>query len=322
MNQTIVIDPGHGGQVPCGSSSPLGVRGPGGVLEKTVALALAQRVAAKLGPGAILTRTGDTNLSLADRARVAVRYGAPVFLSLHANAGPPGQRGAETFVHARATRPSLALAQAVQRELAAFGGPVPGTVAEGELAVLTPERLGAHTAACLVEVDYLSDAAGERRLTDGARLDALGSAVARGVTRYFGGAAAAYAEEAAVQAQEMAQLPDGAQKQSLGPDRISTGSSPTTGSTSLRGPVVYFGFQSVGSPGDGVVVSIDLIDSAGNGLVASYSMQPITDYEWHYVRFYPLPPQPSNDRRTVINYSITATSFSGASIELYGAVFN
>jgi N-acetylmuramoyl-L-alanine amidase len=183
---TVVIDPGHGGQTHAGLSSARGVRGPGGTLEKDVNLELAHRVAAQLGPEAVLTRRGDENLSLADRAAVAQRYGARVFLSLHANEGHAGARGPELFVHPRAPGQSRSFAAALQRELGSFGGGGGGT-RSAELAVLSPDRLSPQTAACLLEVDYLSSPDGEQRLRDPRSLDALGSSIARGVRGFLGG---------------------------------------------------------------------------------------------------------------------------------------
>jgi N-acetylmuramoyl-L-alanine amidase len=281
MTPIIIIDPGHGGRAARGSSSPLGVRGPAGALEKDVVFELARRVAARLGPGAILTRTGDTNLSLAERAQAAARYGAAVFLSLHANAGAPGQRGAETYVHPRAGESSRALAHAVQRELGAFGG-ASGAVGEGELAVLAPDRLGARTAACLVEADYLTSSEGERRLTDERSLDAMGGAIARGVHDYL--RAATYGQQGI--GHELPQIP-GSARQTGSSQTLTTGSiNPTSGNASLRGPTIYFAFQQIGvDPNwDDQRVEITLNDSAGNGPVAFYSLR-ITDGEWHNVEF-------------------------------------
>jgi len=47
------------------------------------------------------------------------------------------------------------------------------------MAVLTPERLPPDTAACLLEVDFLSTPEGERRLTDDGALDAIAAVLAR-----------------------------------------------------------------------------------------------------------------------------------------------
>jgi N-acetylmuramoyl-L-alanine amidase len=185
MRNHVVIDAGHGGSAPAGSSSAFGVRGPAGALEKDVTLALAQRVAAHYGSEVVLTRSADVNLPLGERSAVAQRLGAPVFVSLHANAGPSGARGGEAYVHERATARSLSLADCIQRELGTYGHAV-APVSRESLAVLAPDRLPADAAACLLEVDYLSDPHGERRLTDPSQLDRLGAAIARGIRRYMG----------------------------------------------------------------------------------------------------------------------------------------
>jgi V8-like Glu-specific endopeptidase len=185
MSGPIVIDPGHGGQAPAGRSTPYGTRGPSGLSEKDVVLDLARRVAAHLGQGrAMLTRSGDINLPLGERTAIAQRHGAPVFLSLHANQG--NGQGAEAYVHPRAAAASHALASAITAELARFGGRSPQVTSE-EMAVLSPERLGHQTAACLLEVDYLSTRDGEQRLRDPRSLDHLSRAIANGVQRYMGG---------------------------------------------------------------------------------------------------------------------------------------
>src|SRR4051812_13255835 len=181
----VVLDPGHGGHAPSGKSTPLGVRGPRGTLEKDVVLELARRVSAKLGGGAIMTRSGDTNPSLAARGALAERHGAGVFVSIHANGGSAGGRGPEAFVHPRAPVESRVLAEDLMRELAAFGSRG-APIRDGELAVLTPELLGSRTAACLLEVDYLSDQGAEARLRDPRALDQLSTAIARGIQRYMG----------------------------------------------------------------------------------------------------------------------------------------
>src|SRR5687767_6697728 len=98
----IVIDPGHGGIERTGNSSCYGSRGPSGLLEKDVTLDIARRVVERLGGGATLTRSGDSNLSLGARARRASSDGADVFVSIHANSGGPHDVGPETWVHPKA----------------------------------------------------------------------------------------------------------------------------------------------------------------------------------------------------------------------------
>jgi N-acetylmuramoyl-L-alanine amidase len=93
--QTIVIDPGHGG-------NDAGARGPGGTQEKAVALEVARRlrtlIEMRLGIRVLLTRDEDRAVSLDERAAVANNSKADLFLSLHFNAAPvPAVAGAEVF---------------------------------------------------------------------------------------------------------------------------------------------------------------------------------------------------------------------------------
>lgn len=183
------LDPGHGGAVADGHSSPFGGRGPGGTFEKDVNLNVARQVRRHLGGAAALSRDDDRNLSLRARTDAARRSGAPVFVSLHANQGRPGGRGGEIWVYGDAQHPpdrrSVALAQAIGAQL---GGAqqVAVPVLIGKLATLDPANHAPGCAACLVEVDDLSSRDGEARLTDPHGVGALGGAIARGVREYLG----------------------------------------------------------------------------------------------------------------------------------------
>lgn len=82
---TIVIDPGHGGKDP-------GARGPGGLEEKTVVLQVAKELRQMLQQQfptvrVVLTREQDVFIPLRERARIANRLQAGLFISLHVNAG-------------------------------------------------------------------------------------------------------------------------------------------------------------------------------------------------------------------------------------------
>ena len=93
--QTIVIDPGHGGD-------DSGTRGARGTEEKTVTLEVARRLRAliemRLGIRVVLTRDDDRTVSLDERAAIANNSKADLFLSLHANAAPVAAvEGAEVF---------------------------------------------------------------------------------------------------------------------------------------------------------------------------------------------------------------------------------
>jgi N-acetylmuramoyl-L-alanine amidase len=93
--QTIVIDPGHGGD-------DVGVRGARGAQEKVVTLEVARRVRtlieARLGIRVILTRDADRAISLDERSATANNSKAGLFLSLHANGAlTPNASGAEVY---------------------------------------------------------------------------------------------------------------------------------------------------------------------------------------------------------------------------------
>jgi N-acetylmuramoyl-L-alanine amidase len=95
-SRVIVIDPGHGG-VNVGTKSVLDGR-----FEKEFTLDWARRLKPLLaadGWTVFLTRTNDTDFSLADRAAFADAHHADLFISLHFNSAAPDTRqaGLETY---------------------------------------------------------------------------------------------------------------------------------------------------------------------------------------------------------------------------------
>jgi N-acetylmuramoyl-L-alanine amidase len=91
----IVLDPGHGGKDP-------GTVGGHGVEEKALNLMFAQSLAELLreryGYEVLLTRTDDTFIPLAQRARIANQWNADLFVSLHCNASLSSKlRGFEVY---------------------------------------------------------------------------------------------------------------------------------------------------------------------------------------------------------------------------------
>ena len=91
----VAIDAGHGGSDP-------GTMGRFGLVEKTLALDIAKRVAARIDgtPGfkTVMTRDRDVYLTLPDRSSIAARQRADVFVSIHLNsARNRSARGAEVF---------------------------------------------------------------------------------------------------------------------------------------------------------------------------------------------------------------------------------
>lgn len=91
----IVIDPGHGG-------SDTGAVGPGGAVEKDIALGVARLLKAELektaGVSVWLTRSEDTELGAATRGQVGAERSADLFISLHTGASlAPDAVGFEIF---------------------------------------------------------------------------------------------------------------------------------------------------------------------------------------------------------------------------------
>lgn len=93
----VAVDAGHGGE-------DVGARGPYGVLEKNVTLAIARALIRELNqiPGVqgALTRDGDYFIPLQSRYRMAEKMKADVFISIHANSSPRRSRknrGSEVY---------------------------------------------------------------------------------------------------------------------------------------------------------------------------------------------------------------------------------
>src|SRR5246127_3924458 len=102
----VVLDPGHGGQ----DSGAMC----GGVMEKDLTLDVARRIDRLLdseGIATLMTRLGDTYVSLADRAAFANRVRNCIFVSIHFNEdNKPVASGVETYyaAHQITTGSSLA----------------------------------------------------------------------------------------------------------------------------------------------------------------------------------------------------------------------
>ncbi|MBN3556012.1 N-acetylmuramoyl-L-alanine amidase [Fictibacillus nanhaiensis] len=94
--KVIIIDPGHGGNDPGAVNKEQ--------FEKVYNLAIAKKIQTNLQNNyevtVIMTRTGDTTVSLDERSNVANSKNAELFVSIHQNIG--GGEGFESYVHQRA----------------------------------------------------------------------------------------------------------------------------------------------------------------------------------------------------------------------------
>ncbi len=166
----IVIDPGHGGKDP-GCTSVYGLP------EKAVNLPVSLRVSKLLrdrGYKVILTRSDDTFIELNERAAIANRNGADLFLSIHADwAENAGARGSTLYVARAATGDSLSLAAACESRLGGVCSHSRGT-RRADFRVLVRTSCPA----ALIELGFMSNHVEARKLADAAYQDRLADAVA------------------------------------------------------------------------------------------------------------------------------------------------
>ena len=211
----IAIDAGHGG-------ADVGTSGPEGTLEKDVTLGVARRLQAaiqrRLGLRVVLTRSGDADVTLDERAAIANNNRADLFISLHANASMrETAMGAEVF-HLRPVEyedPGDAQAGG-ERVLVVGGGTRRLDIVRWERAQLrfvdrsalwartlaeelqarvpmsrrgvqqAPLRVlvGANMPAALVEMGFISNPAQEVQLASPAFQDAIVEALLQGIIRF------------------------------------------------------------------------------------------------------------------------------------------
>jgi len=181
----IVIDPGHGGTSKIAGSSANNARGPGGLLEKDVALQIGVETAEILtrrGFQVHVTRNSDKNLSLKERAKVALDRQATAFVSIHLNGNAdPRVQGTEAWVHRTASGDSRLLGSSLLQQVAAATGHRNRGLWTGAVDVVSLNHHWPTTAASLVEISFLSDPAEEARLRTQAYRTRIASAIAQGI---------------------------------------------------------------------------------------------------------------------------------------------
>ena len=217
----IVLDPGHGGD-------DAGAKGANGTLEKNVTLAIARKLKAalesRLGVRVLLTRDGDQNVNIDQRAALANNSKADLFLSIHANASArPSAAGAEVFslsasddmsrvttgtpeslpvlgggnrdiqvipwqtAQARFLQPSSALARTLEAALREHVPMSARPLVQAPLRVL----VGANMPAALVETGFLTNTAQEKQLGGDEFQNAIVQALADGIVRFRASASGA-----------------------------------------------------------------------------------------------------------------------------------
>lgn len=197
----ILLDPGHGG-------TDTGCHGSMNQHEKDISLDITRQVFLDLvlqGYQVLMTRTGDTTLTLDERTKQAADLGADVMVSIHLNSSASSDaRGPETYVlalpgyHSTNATPegeadgrkntgnefddaNIILGHAVHRQLVGVTKSDRG-LRRARFQVLRD----APCPAVLIECGYLTNAEEEKKLVTAAYREKVAKAIARGVHEFCG----------------------------------------------------------------------------------------------------------------------------------------
>lgn len=190
----IVLDPGHGGTEP-------GAVAASGLKETTVNLAVTRHTRDALeaaGVSVLLTRTGEYNVNLEVRTRLAVVLGARAFVSIHHNAEPDGPwagPGSETYYQV-ASPDSKRLSGLIYEEIVkALSQYQVSWVADTDAGAKYRQgsrgdyyavlRQPGSIVSSLVELAFISNAAEAALIARPEVQKVEGEAVARGILRYL-----------------------------------------------------------------------------------------------------------------------------------------
>lgn len=149
VSGTVVIDAGHGGKDPGATSIT-------GFYEKTVNLEVARKVAWRLkqrGINVIMTRNSDNFVELNERAEIANRRGADLFVSIHADSSFSRQlKGFTVYIAENASYKSQKVAKSISSQMSKIN-PNSNGVRRNDYRVLVKTKMPA----VLVEMGYISN---------------------------------------------------------------------------------------------------------------------------------------------------------------------
>jgi N-acetylmuramoyl-L-alanine amidase len=149
LSGTVVIDPGHGGK----DTGAISVKG---FYEKTVNLSVARKVAARLkkrGIKVVMTRTSDTYPELNERADIANRINADLFVSIHADSAySRGLKGFTVYIAENASYKSQKVAKSIYNRMNKIHANTKG-IRRNDYRVLVRTKMPA----VLVEMGYISN---------------------------------------------------------------------------------------------------------------------------------------------------------------------
>ncbi len=193
----IIIDSGHGGKDPGAVGN--------GLQEKNITLDISKEMKRYLDANytrheTSLTRTIDVFLELSERADIANRANADVFISNHVNAG--GGTGYESYIYTKPSAGSVKLQSLVNAEALAtakkYGlGPHGDDSKQGNLAVVRQTNMSA----VLTEIAYI-DSKDAELLKNNNFIKDMAAAYARGVAKFLNLSAKAIVRPATVEKEE------------------------------------------------------------------------------------------------------------------------
>lgn len=180
IEKTIVIDPGHGGEEEPGCVF-------GNVYEKELDLEIAKKLQAKLEKEysrVIMTRTEDVNVYLNERARIANRENADLFISIHQNALEDDDvtSGIETWYNPVKDTESKILAQNIQENIIRTTNANDLGIKESKGLIVTQKT---EMPSCLVETGFLSSTKERQKLAQDDYQDKIVEGIYNGIKSYF-----------------------------------------------------------------------------------------------------------------------------------------
>ena len=180
IDKCIVIDAGHGGEEEPGCIF-------GNVYEKNIDLQIAKKLEEKLSQvytKVIMTRTEDVNVYLNERARIANRNNADIFISIHQNAleDDTVTSGIETWYNPEKDNASKILAQNIQDNVIVSTNANDNGIKESTGLIVTKKT---EMATCLVETGFLSSTKERQNLVSDIYQDKIVEGICNGIKAYF-----------------------------------------------------------------------------------------------------------------------------------------
>lgn len=180
IDKCIVIDAGHGGEEEPGCIF-------GNVYEKNIDLQIAKKLEEQLSQvytKVIMTRTEDVNVYLNERARIANRANADIFVSIHQNAleNDTVTSGIETWYNPEKDSVSKILAQNIQDNVIKETNAEDLGIKESTGLIVTKNT---EMASCLVETGFLSSSVERQKLVSDLYQDKIVQGIFNGIKAYF-----------------------------------------------------------------------------------------------------------------------------------------